>query len=141
MIKSSVRISVLAAAFGVALVAVGAANAQNAASPLDEGDIVISRLNLNVRADAGMDAERIGRVPRRSFGMVVSGPEQANNRDWYEIEWVNGLSGWSDSRYLVKKAPSGTALPTIEEPNGGETLTLGQNTAIEIGRASCRERV
>jgi len=127
MLKSSARLLFVA---GFVLSVSGTASAQTPA--FVAGDIVMNRSALNVREEADLKAERVGRVPFRSFGIVTSGPKQANNYDWYEIEWTNGLAGWSVSRYLVKKAPPGTALPKVEEPNGEESLTIGEIAPIAI---------
>src|SRR3989344_5173181 len=127
MPTSSLR---LILAVGFALSIAGVTSAQTAA--FVAGDIVMNRSTLNVREDASIASDRVGRVPFRSFGVVIDGPIEADNYSWYQVEWANGLSGWSVSRYLTKNASAGTALPTVDEPNGGETFTLGQNTTVEL---------
>src|SRR3989344_9210171 len=129
MPTSSLR---LLLAVGFALSLSGAASAQSGDPVFVAGDIVMTRSTLSVREDATLTADRVGRVPFRSFGVVIDGPIEADNYSWYQVEWANGLSGWSVSRYLTKNASAGTALPTVDEPNGGETFTLGQNTTVEL---------
>src|SRR3989344_6101405 len=63
-------------------------------------DRVITTTNLNVRATAG--GTFLGTEPFFSFGTVIGGPVFADNSWWWQIQYDNGITGWSSEVYFEK---------------------------------------
>lgn len=51
-------------------------------------------LSNNIRAQAGLNALWIGRIPAGAIFYVVSGPVCASNTAWYQINY-SGITGWT----------------------------------------------
>ena len=96
-------------------------------------DRVITTTNLNVRATAG--GTFLGTEPFFSFGTVIGGPVFADNSWWWQIQYDNGITGWSSEVYFEKlltptpiPSPTPTPAPTSAPFEGGETPTSPPTT-------------
>jgi uncharacterized protein YgiM (DUF1202 family) len=82
------------------------ASSQGGTSGLSAGARIATASTLNVRSSATLRGALLGAVPQGSGGTVVSGPSIADSYAWWEVNYDNGLDGWSAADYLL---PSGAA--------------------------------
>ena len=85
------------------------ADEQPTAEPSSGGDgttfavddqVVVNDDNVNIRDAAGTDAASVGTVSTGDALTIVSGPENANNYDWYEVTTADGTDAWIAAQYL-----------------------------------------
>jgi uncharacterized protein YgiM (DUF1202 family) len=74
--------------------------------------------SLNLRAEPGTSGEVISGLVQGDSVTIVSGPEVADELDWYQVETVYGETGWLAGVYLG--APGSTS---------GDTAVGAQSTA------------
>ncbi len=87
------------------------------------GSRVTTTANLNVRQSASPSATKLGTESVCSLGTVTGGPTTASGHPWWQINYDNGINGWSIADYLgVVSAASLPAvgmadpLPSIAQP-------------------------
>jgi len=78
-------------------------------------DVVVIDGNLNLRDDAGTDAEILDVMADGAAATVVSGPVSADDMDWYELDTVDYGSGWA----------AGDFLALAEDNSGGDDIPVG----------------
>jgi hypothetical protein len=93
----SMSMGVIALAFGSGTIAIGGG--------------VVTTANLNVRASASANATKLGTETLGSMGTVAGGPTTAGGHTWWQVNWDNGLSGWSIGEYIVPVAAASS--PTV----------------------------
>lgn len=84
-------------------------------------DLVLSSLGqvagtngdgVNVRAEPGVSAARVGGLPESARVLVVDGPKSASDgTSWYKVE-AGSLTGWVLADYLIQAVP--TAGDTVQ---------------------------
>jgi chitodextrinase len=75
------------------------------------GRRVTTTANLNVRQSASPSATRLGTESSGSLGTVAGGPTTAGGHTWWQINYDNGINGWSIADYLgVVSAASSPAI-------------------------------
>lgn len=67
---------------------------------------------LNVRAAAGLSADRVGVLRRGEVVAVVGGPKEADGYRWWQVRREDGLTGWAaegtaEVTWLVPVPPPG----------------------------------
>lgn len=62
--------------------------------------VVVNDDDVNIRDSAGTDAALVMTVNKGDTLTIVSGPESANDLEWYEVTTQDGTQGWIASRYL-----------------------------------------
>lgn len=92
----------------------------NSAASITVGGRVVTTGNLNIRQNASPSAPKLGTAPIGTIGTVVSGPTTADNYTWWQINYSNGVSGWSIATYLAPLAP---ATPVYGTTNPSETAS------------------
>jgi uncharacterized protein YgiM (DUF1202 family) len=70
--------------------------------------VVVNADELNVRADASVDAEIVTTLLNGTWATIVDGPVAGGDYDWYQIEY-DDFTGWVAADFLVDAA-SETAL-------------------------------
>lgn len=111
--RSLVRgVSVMATALTIALGGVGVvststglvqvASAQDAAFTAGQS-VVVDADQLNLRADASVDAEIITTLQNGTMATIVDGPVASGDYNWYEITY-DDYDGWVAGDYLVDAA-------------------------------------
>jgi N-acetylmuramoyl-L-alanine amidase len=115
-------------------------------------DVVVIDGNLNLRDDAGTDAEILDVMADGAAATVVSGPVSADDMDWYELDTVDYGSGWAagdflaladdepsddefpDGAVLVVATGDGSNLNLREEPStDGEIIDqLPEGTSVTV---------
>jgi uncharacterized protein YgiM (DUF1202 family) len=117
--RSLIRgVSIAATALAIALGGTGVvstqtglvqiAAAQESATFTAGQAVVVNADELNVRADASVDAEIVTTLLNGTWAMIVDGPVTGGDYDWYQIEY-DDYSGWVAADFLVDAA-SETAL-------------------------------
>src|SRR6185436_15650431 len=76
---------------------------------------------LNLREDPTTDGTIIDKLPNGSRVVVVSGPETADDHDWYEVDTDLG-TGWVAADFLVESSDEIKAGDTVVVVDG--TLNL-----------------
>lgn len=72
-----------------------------------------SEISLNVRSSPTTTATVVGTEPSGATAVVVGGPVSADGFTWWNLDYANGLSGWSVSNYLTwAQAPSPSPVPS-----------------------------
>jgi uncharacterized protein YgiM (DUF1202 family) len=61
--------------------------------------VVVEADGLNLRADAGVDADVLALLPDGTIGVVADGPVTADNYVWYQLD-IDGTLGWSAADWL-----------------------------------------
>lgn len=98
------------------------------------GARVQTTARLAVRATPDKSGSKLGTEAKKAKGTIIGGPTSANGYIWWDINWDNGLSGWSIQNYLVVIAPSSTpdtTPPVISNPSPTGTLPSG-TTSISL---------
>src|SRR3989344_1719248 len=71
--------------------------------------VQVSSGPLNVRLTPSTSGTSLGTEATGNLGTVIGGPINADNNNWWQITYDNGISGWSAEDYLVKyTAPTQT---------------------------------
>jgi murein DD-endopeptidase MepM/ murein hydrolase activator NlpD len=73
----------------------------------ETGDNVITTGAVNVRSEPEIGDNVRFTVRDETTGRVVGGSQEADGFIWWQIEYDNGISGWSVQRYLNIHADSG----------------------------------
>lgn len=83
--------------------------------------------SLNLRAAAGTSGEVVSGLARGDAVTIISGPEEANDLDWYQVETEFGETGWLAAVYLGNGDAASTAAgaQTAETPAAEATATAG----------------
>jgi hypothetical protein len=55
---------------------------------------------LNIRSDAGLDADTLDTLTYGFTASVIDGPVEADGYTWFEIE-TDAITGWVAGDYLV----------------------------------------
>jgi uncharacterized protein YgiM (DUF1202 family) len=66
------------------------------------GEAVEPTTGLSVRKRPTTDATREGVVPEGVPGVVRAGPTEGDGYTWWEVEYEDGLRGWSAENWLVE---------------------------------------
>lgn len=105
-----------------------------------EGDkVVVVDGNLNLRSEAGMDADIVDVMADGSAATIVSGPTVVDDMDWYEINTVDYGSGWAAGDFLAAAddAPSGDTYPVdtvlYVQTDDGSNLNLREEPTTDAG--------
>ena len=67
---------------------------------------------------------------KSGHGTVIGGPTTASGYTWWQINWDNGLSGWSINTYLLPAAAN--ASPAVGMAPTGNSLTLIQQLLRQV---------
>jgi uncharacterized protein YgiM (DUF1202 family) len=93
-----------------------------------EGDaVVVVDGNLNLRADAGLDADILDVMTDGSTATVLSGPVTADGLPWYELDTDDYGQGWSAGGFLAL---------ADENPGGGDEFPVDSVLAVQTGDGS-----
>lgn len=84
--------------------------------------------NVNLRASADADSERVDLLVRNDTGSVLDGPIEADGYRWYQLETAKG-TGWCVSRYLSVQS---------RDPSGILALTTGDTVSLNTDRLHLR---
>ena len=61
----------------------------------------------------GVNCPSLGTVPAGGLGVIIGGPLQVTNDasgyTWWQVQWNNGLTGWSVENYLERVIPTPSA--------------------------------
>lgn len=63
-------------------------------------ELVVADGPLNVREEAGLDADVVVQLAAGSLVQITDGPETADDLTWYEIETTEGDTGWVADDFL-----------------------------------------
>ncbi len=93
------------------------------------GQRVQTSANVNVRATANSSGTLLGTQTNGSLGTVVGGPTNSNSINWWNINYDNGVGGWSSEDFVQAytapttptTVPSGTPTPTGTTPTASTT--------------------
>ncbi len=77
----------------------------------------------SVRSTPSISGLLVGTQPVGAYGSVISGPVQADNLNWWNINYEKGVDGWTDENSLVQVTPTPLPIPTFLSIDGSETLT------------------
>ena len=89
---------------------------------------IVTAGSLNVRAEAGADAERLGGL---AYGDVIQA--KAVFEEWVEIPF-EGKDGWVNSAYLALTYSAGTAVPPATYTVKSGALTVREDISKESAR-------
>ena len=73
--------------------------------------VIVNTAALNLRSAAGSESDIVEILDGSVEGQVVSGPEAADDMDWYEVDF-DGAVGWVSRSYLAIPAPADDAAAT-----------------------------
>jgi uncharacterized protein YgiM (DUF1202 family) len=94
---------------------------------LSAGDVVeVTGGSLNLRADAGLDADVLAVMANGTTATVLSGPADADGIPWYEIDADGYGEGWS----------AGGFLSLVEEGAASETFPIDSILMVATGDGS-----
>ena len=65
------------------------------------GQRVTATAALNVRRQACTTGKIVGVAAQGAFGTVASGPKKGCGYTWWNVNWANGLKGWSAENFLA----------------------------------------
>lgn len=85
---------------------------------------------VNLRSSAGTSAPIVQSLPQESVLTVVAGPTAANGYAWYQVQTVDGASGWVAADFIEK-------IDTPNPPAGGD-LTVGNRAVVTDGPVNLR---
>jgi uncharacterized protein YgiM (DUF1202 family) len=75
------------------------------AADFSTGDtVVVDTDRLNLRADAGTDAEVVTVLDSGTIATVTDGPQDADGYTWYQLDVEDGSTGWAAGDYLALAA-------------------------------------
>ncbi|HUZ93052.1 MAG TPA: Ig-like domain-containing protein [Candidatus Paceibacterota bacterium] len=83
--------------------------------------------NLNVRSSASLSASIVSTIASGTLGVFMAGPVSANGYDWFQIQWLNGVSGWSVGNYIAPVSNSVCPIKLkdyVYATAGGDALTM-----------------
>jgi parallel beta-helix repeat protein len=84
---------------------------------------VTTTANLNVRTSASPNAPKVGTEAVGSLGTVVGGPTNASGHTWWQINYDNGITGWSIGDYLkAVTTASSPAVGMIIQPSSSSLI-------------------
>jgi uncharacterized protein YgiM (DUF1202 family) len=84
---------------------------------------------LHVRSDPSLSAPLVGTEASGSIGMVQAGPVAADGYDWFQIDWQDGLTGWSVGNYFTASFPS---LCPVTIGDSVYTFVIGEQNALTL---------
>jgi len=95
---------------------------------------------LNVRVSPGLISRVVGVCRQNNQGTVVGGPKIANGLVWWQINYDNGLSGWSTDRYLELAPPATLGVkktaPVYKFKVGDRAYVSSQSAAVKSSASS-----
>ena len=109
----------------------GAITLSAGASAITTGSRVVTTANLNVRSSASAGATKLGTESIGSLGTVIGGPTTAGGYTWWQINYDNGISGWSISTYLLAAAAASSPAVGMAEP-AQDSLSLVQQLLQQV---------
>lgn len=74
--------------------------------------VIVNTEALNLRSAAGSSSEVVMILDGSTEGVVVSGPETADDMDWYQVDF-DGTQGWVSRTYLAVPATEADATGTV----------------------------
>lgn len=74
--------------------------------------VIVNTEALNLRSAAGSSSEVVMILDGSTEGSVVSGPETADDMDWYQVDF-DGTQGWVSRTYLAVPATEADAAGTV----------------------------
>ncbi|MEZ4505346.1 MAG: SH3 domain-containing protein [Thermomicrobiales bacterium] len=74
--------------------------------------VIVNTEALNLRSAAGSSSEVVMILDGSTEGSVVSGPETADDMDWYQVDF-DGTQGWVSRTYLAVPATEADATGTV----------------------------
>ena len=111
--------------------ATGAITSSAGAQSIAVGNRVVTTANLNVRQSASASATKLGTESIGALGTVVGGPTTAGGYTWWQINYDNGISGWSISTYLLAATANTSPAVGMAVPAQGN-LTLIQQQLQQV---------
>jgi uncharacterized protein YgiM (DUF1202 family) len=112
-----------ASGFGEGWVAAGfLALASEAPETFPAGSVLVVNTDLlNLRAGPSLSEEILAQLPSQALVTVISGPEQADGHDWYEVETDEG-NGWVAGTFLANPADLIAVGDTVQVIDGSLRL-------------------
>jgi hypothetical protein len=93
--------------------------------PIAIGTDVTTTANLNVRQTASASAMLLGTEAVGAVGTVGGGPTTANGHVWWQVNYANGIVGWSIADYLAASAvPSSPHVGMLEPSPPAESAPI-----------------
>jgi parallel beta-helix repeat protein len=100
------------------------------------GDRVKTTANLNVREGPGLSYIVMGTVPEGAHGQIMAGPVEADGYVWWDVDYDNGVRGWSAENWLTITTTSNlkpfadfTFAPL--DPKAGELVTFDASSSYD----------
>ncbi|MER3486890.1 MAG: hypothetical protein C4345_13860, partial [Chloroflexota bacterium] len=109
-----------ASGFGEGWVAAGFLTLASETFSVDSVLVVNTDL-LNLRAGPSLSDEILAQLPSQALVTVISGPEQADGYDWYEVETDEG-NGWVAGTFLANPADLIAVGDTVQVIDGSLRL-------------------
>lgn len=104
-----------------------------AADKFSVGDsVAVTATSLNVRADPGTSAAILGSQKINNTGKIITGPKSANGFNWWQINFSNGVQGWSADAYLRLSTPKTVA------PSAGNKLNISDRVRVNTSALNVR---
>jgi len=114
------------------LVAFGAARALDPAWPIGQPALVHTPADtLNLREAPGLASRRITEMSNETRVVIIGGPQQADNLNWWRVRLEDGTVGWA-----ADKVQGIRTLIIL----GAEPITIGDTLAIAATSLKLRER-
>jgi hypothetical protein len=85
--------------------------------PIAIGSGVATTANLNVRQIASPSAAILGTEAVGALGTVAGGPKAVIGHLWWQINYADGISGWSIADYLAASAVPSSPVVGMLEPS------------------------
>jgi len=83
---------------------------------------------LNVRAEAGTSREVITQLETGDTATVISGPDTADDLNWYEVEIDSETSGWIASDFVAR----------VDSFDTGQEISIGDGVRVAVDGANFR---
>jgi cold shock CspA family protein len=104
--------------------------------PLSVGVTIQTTGATNVRTQPGGNTT-IGTEPVGATGQIIGGPQVANFNSscwiWWQIQWANGLTGWSIENYMVSgSAPPPLSVVLAASPSSGNAPLNGVSLTASV---------
>ncbi len=95
------------------------------------GDRVQTTSRLAVRSTPRAGSNRLGVQADGAFGTVVDGPQADSRYTWWQIQYDNGVTGWSAENWLEKTVSSTPApTPTVTLSANSASVSSGQSATL-----------
>src|SRR5439155_24711625 len=98
-----------------------------APAPISVGVRVQVERSVFVRAGPSVFQPAITTEPSGALGTVIGGPVSADSRTWWQVQYDDGFTGWSEGDFLTVVVP--VSPPGPQAPPIGATLGSGSQQA------------